>query len=109
MPSTPKVGRSSESKGGILLTVAKGAPTASFRFVQANLQRKKLATIELMLEAQKRGVAAALLQEPFVGKHKEMGVYRGVRVIHCTSPNGGTVKAAIAVFNQDVKSCQVDR
>ncbi|CAB3260117.1 unnamed protein product, partial [Arctia plantaginis] len=33
----------------------------------ANLQRKKLATSEVLIEAGKRKVAVALLQEPYVG------------------------------------------
>lgn len=48
--------------------------------MQANLQRKKLATNELLIEAEKRGAAVALIQEPYVGEAKVIRSHRGVRI-----------------------------
>ncbi|CAB3241213.1 unnamed protein product [Arctia plantaginis] len=70
---------------------------------EANLQRKKLATNELLIEATKRRVSAALLQEPYVGGSKEMRSHRGVRIFQNTNCGEGTVKAAIAVFDPNLK------
>ncbi|CAB3260495.1 unnamed protein product, partial [Arctia plantaginis] len=42
--------------------------------------RKKLATNEVLIEAGKRRVAIALLQEPYVGAAKEMRSHQGVRI-----------------------------
>lgn len=64
---------------------------------QANLQRKELATQELMMEASKRKVAFALIQEPYVGGTGRMKDYAGVRVYQCTGC--GPVKAAVVVFD----------
>ena len=55
-----------------------------------------------MIEAEKRDITIALLQEPYVGNTKEMRGYKGARIFQCTSPGEGTVKAAIAVFKQDI-------
>lgn len=72
----------------------------SYRIIQANLQRKKLATNELLLEAVKRRVSVALLQEPYIGGSKEMRSHQGVRIFQNVNYGEGTVKAAIAVFDQ---------
>lgn len=72
----------------------------SYRIIQANLQRKKLATNELLLEAVKRRVSVALLQEPYIGGAKEMRSHQGVRIFQNVNYGEGTVKAAIAVFDQ---------
>lgn len=69
---------------------------------QANLQRNYLATSELMLEANKRQISLALLQEPYVGRSKCMGHYGGVRVFQGADQRDGPVKAAIAVFDQNL-------
>ncbi|CAK1589381.1 unnamed protein product [Parnassius mnemosyne] len=63
--------------------------------------RKKLATHELFIEAEKRRADIALLQEPYVGGANTMKGQRGVRVFQNSSPGEGTVKAAVAVFNVD--------
>ncbi|XP_063539417.1 uncharacterized protein LOC134748560 [Cydia strobilella] len=73
---------------------------------QANLQRKKLATEELYAEAKQRGIAVALLQEPYVGGAKVTRSYKGVRIFQGTGAGEGTVKAAIAVFDDDIKVTQ---
>lgn len=78
----------------------------SYVVAQANLQRKLLATDELMLEAKKRKIAIALVQEPYVGRIKAMKSYGGARVYQDSSSNGGTVKAAIVVFDQDIDVIQ---
>ncbi|XP_063623904.1 uncharacterized protein LOC134795903 [Cydia splendana] len=74
--------------------------------VQANLQRKKLATEELYAEAKQRGIAVALLQEPYVGGAKTTRSYNGVRVFQGTGAGEGPVKAAIAVFDGNIKITQ---
>ncbi|CAK1592792.1 unnamed protein product [Parnassius mnemosyne] len=81
--------------------IAKGVQVeqAHYKIIQANLQRKKLATHELFIEAEKRGADIALLQEPYVGGANTMKGQRGVRVFQNSSPGEGTVKAAVAVFN----------
>ncbi|XP_049883069.1 uncharacterized protein LOC126378732 [Pectinophora gossypiella] len=85
-----------------------GAPPGVklYRVLQANLQRKELATNELMLEANKRRTAFALLQEPYVGSSSSMKAYRGARIFQNTEQEEGTVKAAIAVFDQDMDIIQ---
>ncbi|XP_049874511.1 uncharacterized protein LOC126372706 [Pectinophora gossypiella] len=85
-----------------------GAPPGvkSYRVFQANLQRKELATNELMLEANKIRAAFALLQEPYVGSSSGMKAYRGARIFQNTGQEEGTVKAAIAVFDQDMDIVQ---
>lgn len=86
------------------MLIAKGvqAATTAYNFAQANLQRKKLATNELLLEAEKRQITVALLQEPYTGNSKIMKSQRGVRVFQDTGVGEGTVKAAIAVFDKDL-------
>lgn len=59
-----------------------------------------------MVEADKRKVEFALLQEPYVGGISRMKGYRGARVYQNTEYGEGTVKAAIAVFNQDLDVIQ---
>ncbi|CAB3258798.1 unnamed protein product [Arctia plantaginis] len=73
------------------------------------MSRRKLATDELILEASRRKSAVALVQEPYVGTARRMKVYQGVRVFQNTGQGGGTVKAAIAVFdpNLDVMTLQI--
>lgn len=68
---------------------------------QANLQRKELAQ-ELMLEARKRNLDFALLQEPYVGGIGQVKDYRGARIYQCTNRGVLPVKAAIVVFNDDM-------
>ncbi|CAB3252283.1 unnamed protein product [Arctia plantaginis] len=72
----------------------------------ANLQRKELATAELLGVAEERKVAIALIQEPYVGSIRRMRDYRGVRIFQAPDDGSGTVKAAIAVFEQDLDVIQ---
>lgn len=65
------------------------------------MQRKKLATHEVFIEAEKRQVAITLLQEPYVGNGRDMRSRKGTRIVQCAKPGSGTVKAAIAVFTQE--------
>ncbi|GBP90780.1 hypothetical protein EVAR_102462_1 [Eumeta japonica] len=48
----------------------------SLRFIQSNLQRSKLATSELLVEADRRRIAVALVQEPYVGSIGELRRYQ---------------------------------
>lgn len=80
--------------------------THRYEIAQANLQRSKLATEELLLEAVNRKLAIALLQEPYVGGIKCMREYRGVRIYQSSTIGEGTVKAAIAVFDKDLDVIQ---
>ncbi|KAJ2939998.1 hypothetical protein O0L34_g14030 [Tuta absoluta] len=57
-----------------------------------------------MIEATKRKVAIALIQEPYVGASETMKSYSGVRIFQHTGP--GTVKAAIAIFDPDLDITQ---
>lgn len=77
-----------------------------YHMLQTNLQRKKLATNELMIEASKRKIAAALIQEPYVGGTKSMSGFKGARIFQNISPGEGTVKAAIAIFDPNLKVVQ---
>lgn len=56
-----------------------------------------------MLEADKRGIAFALLQEPYVGSTGLVGGCGGVRIFQDESTGKGPVKAAIAVFDQNIR------
>ncbi|XP_069365327.1 uncharacterized protein [Maniola hyperantus] len=67
----------------------------------ANLQRKKLATQELLKGARDSGVDVSLIQEPYVGAEGIVGQYSGTRVIQKTKDRGKPVKAAILVHNQN--------
>ncbi|GBP51309.1 hypothetical protein EVAR_34095_1 [Eumeta japonica] len=51
------------------------------RFIQSNLQRSKFGTSELLVEADRRKIAVALVQEPYVGNIGELRRYPGCRVI----------------------------
>ncbi|XP_063833265.1 uncharacterized protein LOC135082400 [Ostrinia nubilalis] len=84
-----------------------GNPTRCYTVAQANLQRKELATTELMIEANERKLAFALLQEPYVGGVRRMKDYRGARLYQNAIVGDGTVKAAIVVFDDslDVIQC----
>lgn len=77
--------------------------TQIYRGVQANLQRKRLATQELFLEAQKRSVSFALVQEPYVGSVGELKQYGNTRIIQCGPSRTKPVKAAIVVFDQGIE------
>ncbi|GBP46650.1 Putative 115 kDa protein in type-1 retrotransposable element R1DM [Eumeta japonica] len=106
-------------RGGVLLAAgalaaedrthtAEGSSTegctdrVSLRFMQSNLQRSKLATTELLVEAARRKIAVAIVQEPYIGNIGELRRYPGCRVVQKTAPRRGPVKAAIMVLNSDV-------
>lgn len=74
-----------------------------YRIVQANLQRKRLATQELLLEAQKRKLSFAVVQEPYVGAVGELKRYTGTRVIQSGPMRAKPVKAAIIVFDDEIQ------
>ncbi|XP_052741604.1 uncharacterized protein LOC128198763 [Bicyclus anynana] len=83
------------------LHIAKGA--SSIKIIQANLQRSKLATSELLETAHKRGVLIALIQEPYVGKTGLLKQHPGTQVIQCTLNRQKPVKAAIIVFGDKLE------
>lgn len=68
------------------------------RVIQANLQRSKLATAELLQSAKEKGVSIALVQEPYVGKSGVLKQHSGTQVIQCTLNRQKPVKAAIIIF-----------
>ncbi|KAL0892590.1 hypothetical protein ABMA27_014319 [Loxostege sticticalis] len=82
-------------------------PTRLYAVAQANLQRKELATTELMVEASRRKLAFVLVQEPYVGGRRRMKDYRGARIYQNAAIGDGTVKASIVVFDDslDVIQC----
>ncbi|XP_026331273.1 uncharacterized protein LOC113238652 [Hyposmocoma kahamanoa] len=84
-------------------TLAKQEHTEHNAFSQT-CPKKKLATDELMIEAGKRGIALALIQEPYVGATARMKDYRGARIFQNTGE--GTVKAAIVVFDNNIDIIQ---
>ncbi|CAH2216015.1 jg23121, partial [Pararge aegeria aegeria] len=59
-----------------------------------------------MIEATHGKFAVALLQEPYVGGIGKMKSYRGVRIYQSADQGEGTVKAAIAVFQQELEIIQ---
>lgn len=72
-------------------------------FIQANLQRSKQATIELLKAAEDQGVSVALVQEPYVGSSGTLKQYPGTTVIQCTLRRSKPVKAAIIVFGDRLR------
>ncbi|XP_050553864.1 uncharacterized protein LOC126911310 [Spodoptera frugiperda] len=71
--------------------------------IQANLHRSKLATIELIQAAARKGISLALVQEPYVGNTGEMKQYPGARIIQCTINRQKPVKAAVIVFSDRLR------
>ncbi|CAB3260026.1 unnamed protein product, partial [Arctia plantaginis] len=65
--------------------------------------RKELATHEIMLIASEKRMAFALIQEPYVGAIGRMKSYGGARIFQNTSQGDGTIKAAIAVFDEEME------
>ncbi|CAH2105843.1 unnamed protein product [Euphydryas editha] len=76
---------------------------SALRFLQANLQRSKLATAELFQVASEKGISFALVQEPYTGNKGEMRRYPGTKIIQCTLGRQKPVKAAIIVFGDKVE------
>lgn len=70
--------------------------------MQANLQKKQLATQEFILEAGRRKIKYALIQEPYVGAAGVMRDYPGVRVLQCPKSGPKINKSAIAVFDSSI-------
>ncbi|KAJ2947204.1 hypothetical protein O0L34_g16912 [Tuta absoluta] len=71
--------------------------------IQANLQRKKLAQQELILEGQNNKVSWALVQEPYVGNIGEVKQYQGTRIVQKIQRGEAPVKAAIIVFDDQIE------
>ncbi|GBP97306.1 Putative 115 kDa protein in type-1 retrotransposable element R1DM [Eumeta japonica] len=117
--SVPIAGGTTSVQGGVLLAagaldsharteLAEGLSAeentdhVSLRFIQSNLQSSKLATSELLVEADRRRIAVALVQEPYVGSIGELRRYPGCRVVQKATPRRGPVKAAIIVLDSGV-------
>lgn len=77
--------------------------TKIYKVLQTNLQRSALATNELFLEARKRNISFALVQEPYVGAAGELKRYSGTRILQCEQNRTKPVKAAIVVFDDDIE------
>lgn len=73
-----------------------------YKVIQANLQRMKLATQELLIEAQKRRISLALVQEPYVGAIGELKQHTGTRVVQCGTNRTKPVKAALIIFDDEI-------
>lgn len=75
----------------------------NYEVIQVNLQRKELATNELIEEAGRRKTALALVSEPYIGARGVLKQHTGTRVVqrsfNRTKPN----KAAIIVFDPDIE------
>ncbi|GBP96811.1 hypothetical protein EVAR_85568_1 [Eumeta japonica] len=71
--------------------------------IQANLQRSKVATAELLQLATEKGISIALVQEPYVGNQGILKQNPGTKVIQCTVGRQKPVKAAIIVFGDKVE------
>lgn len=59
-----------------------------------------------MIEASNRRMAFALLQEPYVGAIGRMRDYGGAKIFQNTNQGEGTIKAAIAVFDDELDVLQ---
>ncbi|GBP78580.1 Putative 115 kDa protein in type-1 retrotransposable element R1DM [Eumeta japonica] len=68
--------------------------------MQSNLQRSKLATTELLVEAARRKIAVAIVQEPY-WEYWRAETVPGVQSRPKTAPRRGPVKAAI-ILSSDV-------
>lgn len=60
-------------------------------------------TQKLVVEAQKRKVDIALVQESYVGYQGRVGKYPGARTVQCESVQNKPVKAAIMIFNDKLE------
>ncbi|GBP34811.1 hypothetical protein EVAR_21877_1 [Eumeta japonica] len=107
-----QIRRDSSGKSGVLLatgtlnsltrTQMAGGSSAektsdhlSLRFIQFNLQQSKLATSELLVEAERQKIAVGLVQEPYIGNIGEQRRYLGCRVVQKATLRRGPVKAAM--------------
>lgn len=73
------------------------------QFIQANLQRSKTVTAELFQVAKDSNISVALLQEPYVGNTGVLKQHSGTKIIQCTLNRQKPVKAAVAVFCDQVE------
>ncbi|XP_062529492.1 uncharacterized protein LOC119629800 [Bombyx mori] len=69
-------------------------------------KRKRLATNELFMEAVKRKIDIALLQEPYIGGDRVMKGHAGMRIFQGTGEAEGVVKSAIVVFDNELNVTQ---
>lgn len=76
-----------------------GTTDSQINVIQVNLQRKRVATQDLLMEAEKRKASVALLQEPYVGSEGVMKKYGGVRVVQAVKGGEKGTKSAIVVFD----------
>ncbi|KAJ8736730.1 hypothetical protein PYW07_000001 [Mythimna separata] len=76
---------------------------ASYASVAATGARSKLATDELHLTAQAKGISVALVQEPYVGRTGVMKQSPGTQVIQCSLNRQKPVKAAIVIFGSSLE------
>lgn len=76
-----------------------GTTDSYLSVVQINLQRKKTATHELLMEADKRKLSIALTQEPYVGSEGMMKKHIGTTVVQAIKGGEKTSKSAIVVFD----------
>ncbi|XP_048480282.1 uncharacterized protein LOC119694816, partial [Plutella xylostella] len=72
-------------------------------FIQANLQRSKQATAELLKAAEDNGTAVAIVQEPYVGSSGIVKQVPGTTVIQCTLNRQKPVKAAVIIFGDRLR------
>ncbi|GBP39699.1 hypothetical protein EVAR_25523_1 [Eumeta japonica] len=68
------------------LSAEENTDHVSLRFIQSKLQHSKLATFELLVETDKRKIAVALVQEPYVVNIGELRRYQGCRVVQKATP-----------------------
>lgn len=78
-------------------------PTKNYEVIQVNLQRKKLATDELIMEAGRRKTSFALVSEPYIGASGVLKQPNGTRVIQRSLNREKPNKAAIIVFDPDIE------
>lgn len=76
--------------------------TDRYHILQANLQRSKQATADMFVEAAKRKLAFALVQEPYTGNTGEMRNYSGVTIIQNAKKMDKPNKAAILLFDNTI-------
>ncbi|CAH2210900.1 jg7110 [Pararge aegeria aegeria] len=86
------------------LHIVRAEVSANITVVQAaTLQRKKLATHELLKEATSRCIDVSIDQEPYVGAEGVLKQSLGMRVIQKTQNRYKPVKAAIIIHNQNME------
>ncbi|GBP83195.1 hypothetical protein EVAR_66746_1 [Eumeta japonica] len=69
---------------------------------RTHMVRSKVATAELLVEAERRNITVALVQKPYIGNAGELRRYPGCRVAQKTTQRRGSVKAAIIILNSGV-------